>query len=521
MPQRITPVSIIVIVCISAIIGTSLPIEIKLPPRQINVEINENNQILSPTLANPAISQAGDNVRVIYKTNISDDPNEIFLNNEFANYLVEVIQITGIDINGERSMIISTNLDILPLIYSLIVTFPNSLKIFSYNSIKITDEDLYLLDNYSFVHFTDTHISGLQNRYEQVSRLISEINLLNPDFCLLTGDIVEGLTTDNQGNMITAEIQYPQALALLKELNIPVFIISGNHDFQINDKQNGNELWSKYFGKVGNVINFTYSQDQFVGVSLFDENGLTYDQLQKIETIYTSSSSSSFLNVFFAHHDYKNQFPLIYQNYGINLSLLGHEHITIERNVSGTVENALDNSITFTEAETGHYRLYTINSEKEIAYEELEVEQLRASISTESNNESSIMIHINIQNFHPISFSNLKKEIILLGNWRSNQIIESSNIDMHFNGSHTLIYLFMDIEAKTEYNSEIILSSSSGSYSWIINSSIIEITFPFSDSSSQSSEQDNGVNFITLKLFVFSLLVSTIILRNNKRKKKQ
>ncbi len=521
MNQKIIGFSIIIIfgLSLSFMTAISLPTVIKQPLANLNLEFDENNFILTPNQAYPTLCQAGDNIKVIYQTNISEDPNQILLSNEFVYYSIEVIQISEIAPNGERSLIISTSSNFLPLIYSLIINFSNGIQISSYNAVKITNKDLSTLDSYSFVHFTDTHINGQQNRYDKVLRLISEINLLNPDFCLLTGDIVDGLTgiTDDNGNPITAEIQYPQAVALLKELNVPVFVVSGNHDFQTNSWQNGNELWFRYFGKVGTVMNFSYSQDQYIGVSLIDENGLTDNQIQEIELAYANSSSGSSINVFFAHHDYKNQFPKIYQDNMVNLALLGHQHITIERNVSDTIEVALDNSISFTETEPGHYRIYKINSDKEITYKELEVDQLTSNISFDSINESSIRIHMEIRNFHLHSFSNSRMEILLPGNWSNSQITKSPSINLFSNGSHTLIYFLMDIEARTDYNSEIILSLDSDLYSWVTNSSVIKIPSSTTDSSNQTSKQNNGANFITFQSIIFTLLGYIFILKYNRR----
>ena len=62
----------------------------------------------------------------------------------------------------------------------------------------MTDE---ISDNFSFVHLTDFHIGdprGLKENIKQTigwkaaKKCIEEINLINPDFLIITGDLVFG-----------------------------------------------------------------------------------------------------------------------------------------------------------------------------------------------------------------------------------------------------------------------------------------------------------------------------------------
>lgn len=66
-----------------------------------------------------------------------------------------------------------------------------------------------------FVHFTDVHFKG---DTDYLAHVVQRINELRPDFACFTGDLIE-----------RAEFLDP-ALALLREIKVPLYGIPGNHD---------------------------------------------------------------------------------------------------------------------------------------------------------------------------------------------------------------------------------------------------------------------------------------------------
>lgn len=89
-------------------------------------------------------------------------------------------------------------------------------------------------------------------RWAALNRAIQEINLVRPDFVLVTGDLTF--------------LAYPQALPyeyediwnLLDRLQVPVFVSPGNHDLYVMDDYaggttalwDGTALWRQYFGPL-------------------------------------------------------------------------------------------------------------------------------------------------------------------------------------------------------------------------------------------------------------------------------
>lgn len=99
-----------------------------------------------------------------------------------------------------------------------------------------------------FIHAADLHLGapfvGLREfpsrirdalfeaPYLAFEYLVSEAISRKVDFVLLAGDIF-----DQGGLNINAQIRFKQALEILSNENIPVFIIYGNHDYLVNDSQ--------------------------------------------------------------------------------------------------------------------------------------------------------------------------------------------------------------------------------------------------------------------------------------------
>ena len=332
--------------------------------------------------------------------------------------------------------------------------------------------------------------------------MLNEINLINPDFLILTGDFVDGLTTDKNGEMVTAAVQYPQGIELLKILKIPILVINGNHDFQTNQWQDGNLLWEEYLGPIENLIIFSFNNDTFVGTNLFNENGLSTQQLNKIDSAFENSTN---LRIFFAHTDYKNQFPDLYTRNSIDLSLLGHTHSSSENKISDTTEIITDNSITLIDSEPGHYKIFTISESKEITIQELEVNRLYSNVAWENVNVTSLTIKISFKNYHNFPFERVTETVVIPGDWSKNSITGAVDNWIYFNGSHTILTTQFTLEGITESNYSLNLFTPPSTCEWIFSSSPIDTII-------YSSETSDFINSTTTKAKASISFLDTLIL---------
>jgi hypothetical protein len=91
-----------------------------------------------------------------------------------------------------------------------------------------------------------------EDRWAALGKAIDEINLLQPDFVLITGDLTFLLYPR------PANIEYEDAYRILSRLRVPAFVSPGNHDLYDLDyddvdrphTSDGKQLWPQYFGPL-------------------------------------------------------------------------------------------------------------------------------------------------------------------------------------------------------------------------------------------------------------------------------
>ena len=119
-------------------------------------------------------------------------------------------------------------------LYDLIVIVDGNIIDTTKNAVRVVPE---YKNEYYFIHITDTHLPTHLYYYEPGSEsdtseiqdlreVIKDINIINPEFVLLTGDFInEGELEDYLGRRY-----YSRSQRLLTELEKPVYLLAGNHD---------------------------------------------------------------------------------------------------------------------------------------------------------------------------------------------------------------------------------------------------------------------------------------------------
>ena len=127
-------------------------------------------------------------------------------------------------------------------------------------------------DNFSFIHVTDFHIGdprGLRENiwqtigWKAAKKCIEEINLLSPDFVVITGDLVFG-----QLYPFEYTWEYKKCYEFLQMFQVPTFLCPGNHDGYVQTGQDGFKLWQEYFGPL--YYSFDYGDYHFTSVNSYD-----------------------------------------------------------------------------------------------------------------------------------------------------------------------------------------------------------------------------------------------------------
>ncbi|MFO8132494.1 MAG: metallophosphoesterase [Thermoplasmatota archaeon] len=124
----------------------------------------------------------------------------------------------------------------------------------------------------SYVHLTDFHIGDPRGFKENVretlgwkaaKKSIQEINLLHPDFVVITGDLTFG-----QLYPFEYTFEYRTCYDILQQFDVPTYLVPGNHDGYIQTGQDGLAFWERFFGPL--YYSFDYGDRHFVGVNSYD-----------------------------------------------------------------------------------------------------------------------------------------------------------------------------------------------------------------------------------------------------------
>ena len=123
-------------------------------------------------------------------------------------------------------------------------------------------------DNFRFAIVADNNGGSRKGVFEDAVR---KINLMQPEFVLSVGDLIEGYTTDSAA----INAQWKGINDILSALKMPFFYLPGNHD--ITNKLMEKE-WEKRYGR--RYYNFIYKNVQFIILDSNDDDNYNLTQQQ-------------------------------------------------------------------------------------------------------------------------------------------------------------------------------------------------------------------------------------------------
>ncbi len=222
------------------------------------------------------------------------------------------------------------------------------------NAVKIIDQ---YKGDYYFVHITDAHLPGhtywgdpgYENDDTEIvdmEAVIEDINLLNPEFVLFTGDLL------NEGEMEDFEClrHHTKAIELMQQFEVPVYLVPGNHDlggWETTPPSQGTARrdWWRFFGWRQRIIppvqeayyvhdySFDYGNIHFTGLEssdnydgymydVYGEKGFIPSQLTWLSNDLAAAGNKT--KVLFYHYDFNGDIDLT--ALGADMSLWGHTH---------------------------------------------------------------------------------------------------------------------------------------------------------------------------------------------------
>lgn len=189
------------------------------------------------------------------------------------------------------------------------------------NEIVINDNNIPTsFDGLKIVHFSDLHYTRVITK-ERVNDIVKEINLINPDIVVFTGDLVDTdkvLTEDDKIFLIES----------LSNINSTYgkYAIYGNHDIA-NNSENIIDIYNKSdFNLLENEYDVIYSKNNdklFIG----GLNSVSHEleDINKVMSYYDTNDNTNTYNIILLHEpDYADNIINSYDN--VNLILAGHSH---------------------------------------------------------------------------------------------------------------------------------------------------------------------------------------------------
>lgn len=334
--------------------------------------------------------------------------------------------------------------------------------------------------NFSFVHITDTHLPTHifypnpgyltdSSEMQDLREVINDINIINPEFVLFTGDMV------NEGEMEDFEDRrvYSKAQRLLAELDVPVFLTIGNHDvggWESAPPPQGTARndWWRFFGwkwlqnppaaepYYTQNYSFDYGPLHFIGMEAYDnydsymyniygETSFTDGQMQWLSENLSNSTADK--NVVFYHFDFDGQINLV--SMGIDLALWGHTH-------SNSEDFTPPYNISTAAVCDGNRAYRIINVEGSVLnpastiYSGTSGEKLNISYSPE-NNGSHDLVTASISNQQPLDFNSCQLKFIMPKGEYEYIVSNGALTQIDKSGEYAICYVQTDVPL---YNSK-------------------------------------------------------------------
>jgi|Deesub1362B_J571_1020462.scaffolds.fasta_scaffold00003_213 predicted phosphodiesterase len=193
---------------------------------------------LFPRIGFPAFVTPGSTLEIVmYAPSIQGDILKAYLYKGGLEVNLDIKDISTLD----NKLVITTIIpETYPGLYSLYVETSSNVYV-EHNSIALKEEWSYPL---TILRYSDTHYdnrrSGIRLR-DNFLKIIWQANFLNPDFIIITGDILNSATDDNYQNLLKD---------MIAMLRVPIVMVPGNHDHHFEK-----DLFTYYLGPSNISIN--------------------------------------------------------------------------------------------------------------------------------------------------------------------------------------------------------------------------------------------------------------------------
>ena len=173
-------------------------------------------------------------------------------------------------------------------------------------------------DGIKIVHFSDLHYNRAIN-ITKVEKIVDEINLINPDIVVFTGDLI-----DRDVTLSEKDLNKLTNILLKIKAKYGKYAVMGNHDIdydmnKVIDIYNGSNF--KYLDNEYDIIYNKKNEKIFIG----GLNSVTHnkDDISKMMSYFTDNKENMYKIILVHEPDISDK---IVNDYSVNLILAGHSH---------------------------------------------------------------------------------------------------------------------------------------------------------------------------------------------------
>lgn len=173
-------------------------------------------------------------------------------------------------------------------------------------------------DGLKIIHFSDLHYLRVVDD-NMLKKVVEEINLINPDIVIFTGDLIDKDYNIN-------DEQKEKLITLLKSINSKYgkYTIIGNHDY-IKDKEEIETIYNESnFILLQNTSDIIYSsQNEKIFIGGLDTYSYDKADIDKVMDYFKENDNIDYKIILVHEPDY---IDTITSKYNVDLVLSGHSH---------------------------------------------------------------------------------------------------------------------------------------------------------------------------------------------------
>jgi predicted MPP superfamily phosphohydrolase len=287
--------------------------------------------IRNPLGVRPVIVRPGDAFPIEVVAPSTTSGWQAALETEWANSTLELKNASFNSANGRWTVTVAVPSGVPSLLFGLRLKFSGG-EDFQPRAVMVVPA---FKDSIRVVHLTDVHVYKSEILFPRYQQLADEINLINPDVVVVTGDL-----TDSNGytdERWPESDQYPPMLDLWNAYNIPTYIVAGNHDLSPRKNDDDYLRWMRFFDTTDysfdvGPYHFTAFDDAATMSSgsrtPFAED-VSPDQLEWIDKDLARKSGAK-MRILLFHvplHDTKSKVKELASRHDVKLALYGHVHV--------------------------------------------------------------------------------------------------------------------------------------------------------------------------------------------------